>query len=320
MVRRYGGLECLALTTVPVPELGPDDVLIRVQATTVSSGDRRLRAMDFPRGMRTIGRLIFGIRGPRQPILGTECTGTIVQLGSRVTQFAVGDAVIAFTDAKGGAHAEYCRISAQGMIIRRPANLKTEHAAALCFGGITALDFIRRCGVAAQSRVLVIGASGAVGSACVQLAVRAGAHVTASTSTANVALAKALGAHEVIDYTQQDLLQLSQQFDVVLDTVGALDFKRSLPLLVEHGRYAAINGGLADMLRTSRGTRRCIAGPAKVRRAYLEELVQLAAEGAFVPLIDSVTAFADLPQAHARADSGRKRGSAVVLVAAEAMH
>lgn len=311
---RYGDPSSLQLRDVPVPPIGPRDVLIRVRATTVSSGDRRLRAMDFPRGMKTIGRLIFGIHRPRQPIFGSECAGTVAAIGSEVTAFSVGDDVIAFPDAKGGAHAEYCRISGDGLVIKRPEHVTSEQAAALCFGGLTALDFMRRARIGAQARVLVLGATGAVGSAFVQLAVREGAVITATTSTANLALARALGAHEVIDYTQHEITKHGETFDVIADTVGHMHFGQAVPLLAEHGRYVAINGDLRDMLATSRGTRRCIAGPAKARRDYLEEIVKMASERRFVPLIDSVFPFVELPAAHARVDTGRKKGSVVVTL------
>lgn len=314
MLRRYGGPEMLQLTSIPTPMPGPHDVLIRVEATTVSSGDRRLRAMDFPPGMKTLGRLIFGIRGPRRPVLGTECTGTIVAIGAKVTRFTVGDAVIAFPDAKMGAHAEYLRMAEGGILTQRPASFAQETAASLCFGGLTALDFLRRADVKAGERILVIGASGTVGSALVQLAVHQGAQVTAVTSTVNVERARALGAQRVIDYTKQGMSENGELFDVIADAVGAIDFKTSLSMLPENGRYLAINGGIKDMLAGKRGSRRCIAGPARATREALETLIQLVQSGHFRPLIDRVVAFSDLPAAHARADSGRKTGSVVVTL------
>lgn len=312
VVTRYGDPSCLSLQQVPVPSLNPHDVLIRVAAATVSSGDRRLRAMDFPRGMKTIGRLVFGITRPRQRILGSECAGTIAAVGSRVKHFSVGDEVIAFPDMKAGAHAEYCRMAEDGLIIKRPTTIPVEQASALCFAGLTALDFIRRAGISAGTRVLVLGGSGAVGSAFVQLARLKGALVTATTSTANIPLVQQLGAEAVIDYTQHKITELKERFDVVADTVGHLHFPQAVPLLADHGRYLAINGDMQDMLARPCGTRRCIAGPAKARREDLVEIVALTERQAFVPLIDSVVAFADLPSAHARVDTGRKKGSVVV--------
>lgn len=314
MVRRYGGPQVLELISIPTPKLGSQDVLIRVEATTVSSGDRRIRAMDFPPGMKTLGRLIFGIGGPRRAVLGTECTGIIMATGAKVTRFTVGDAVIAFPDAKMGAHAEYLRMAECGILTQRPTNLAVEVAASLCFGGLTAMDFLRRGELKAGERVLVIGASGTVGSALVQLAVHQGGEVTAVTSTANVERVRALGAQHVIDYTKQEINRSGALFDIIADAVGAIDFRTSLNMLSENGRYLAINGGIKDMLARNRGSRRCIAGPASATREALETLVQLTVSRNFHPQIDSMVPFSELPMAHIRADSGRKTGSAVVML------
>jgi NADPH:quinone reductase-like Zn-dependent oxidoreductase len=161
--------------------------------------------------------------------------------------------------------------------------------------------------------VLVIGASGTVGSAIVQLALDAGAQVTGMASTANLDLVHALGA-EALDYTGEDMRTRGAVWDVIADAAGALDWPRAQAMLAEGGRYLAINAGLGAMLARAKGTRRIIAGPAEERREDMEALVDLAVQGRFRPLIDSVRPFAELPAAHARADSGRKRGSAVVIV------
>jgi NADPH:quinone reductase-like Zn-dependent oxidoreductase len=178
--------------------------------------------------------------------------------------------------------------------------------------GIKPMDFLRRSQLKAGERILIVGASGTVGSALVQLAVHRGAQVTAVTSTANLERVQALGVQHVIDYTQHDIRQSKESFDVIADAVGTLHFQTAIPMLSENGRFLAINGGISDMLAGKRGSRRCIAGPARVTREALETLVQLAVDGHFRPLIDRVVAFSDLPAAHARADSGRKTGSVVV--------
>lgn len=314
IARGYGGPEMLALCDLPIPRPGPRDLLIRVQASTVSSGDRRLRAMDFPRGLGLIGRAVFGLRRLRRPILGAELTGIVAAVGDRVRGFVPGDAVIAMTGMRGGGHGEYALVRADTAIVHRPEAMPLEVAASLAFGGTSARDFLRRAGVTAGERVLVIGASGTVGSALVQLAKASGASVTASTSTANLELVRGLGADAVIDYFQQDITRMGSTFDIVADAVGGIDFARALPLLAEGGRYLAINAGVPDMLARSRQGRRCISGPAKEAAADLAALAALWTEGRFRPLIDSVLPFNDLPCAHARADTGRKRGSVVVTM------
>ncbi|MGV6875565.1 NAD(P)-dependent alcohol dehydrogenase [Pseudochelatococcus sp. B33] len=313
-VRAYGGPDVLELRDMPLPRPGARDLLIAVQATTVSAGDRRLRAMDFPRGMGLIGRAAFGIRRPRRPILGAELTGIVVAAGAQASRFSAGDAVIAMTGARGGGHAEYALVREDGPVVPRPETMPPDVAAAIGFGGTTACDFLQRAGLRTGQRVLVIGASGTVGSALVQLAAAAGAEVTGVTSTRNLDLVRGLGAGAVIDYMAQDLARLNAAYDIVADAVGALTFASARPILAEGGRYLAIAGGMGDLLARPRGSRRCIAGPAAEKPEDLAMLVEAWANGGFHPLIDSVVPFTELPRGHVRADSGRKRGSIVVTL------
>ena len=214
-----------------------------------------------------------------------------------------------------GGHAPYAAIKETGLIARKPANLSFEAAASLCFGGMTARDFIRKASLKPGESLLVIGASGTVGSAFVQLAGHMGVHVTAVTSTGNLDHVRAIGADAVIDYKTQAIADIGQSFDVIADTVAATTFTGCLPILKEGGRYLTVAGGLSDMLARRRCTRRSIAGPVKSRREDLLDLIRLAETGAFTPPIDSVFPVEEMRQAHARTDSGRKRGSVVVRVA-----
>lgn len=310
--RRYGGPDILSLEQRPIPSPKPDEVLVRVHATTVSSGDARIRAMRLPPGFNAIGRLVLGLTGPRQPVLGSEASGTVMQVGHRVQAFRPGDQVIAFRDIKMGCHAEYIVMRDRALIIKKPERLDFAQAASLCFGGTTALDYLRKAELKKGERLLVMGASGTVGSAFVQLAKHAGAHVTALTSTGNVALAQLLGADVVIDYKRQDFTALGHRWDVIADTVAASCFRDCLPVLNERGRYLAIAGGLMDMFARKNGTKRSIAGPAGGTMADLMALTQLAENGDFKPLIDQIFAFSAMREAHARVDTGRKRGAVVV--------
>lgn len=315
--RRYGGPDVLERVSRPRPELRPDEVLVRVHATTVSSGDARLRALRLPRGFGVLGRPIFGFRRPRQPILGTEFSGTVAAVGGEVTAWRVGDEVVGFPGAAMGCHAEYRVVSSKVPLIPQPASLTFAEAAALCFGGTTALHFLRRAELKAGERVLVIGAAGAVGSAMVQIARDRGARVTAVVGARNLELARTLGAAEVIDYSSRDYTKEDSVYDVVADTVGALTFRRCVPLLREHGRYLAINADLPGMFARSAGTKRSLAGPASERLDDVRELGRLAAAGVFRPVIDAIFPFDRLPEAHARVDTGHKRGSAVVQLVAD---
>lgn len=310
IVTRYGGPENVVLAERPVPVPGPADVLIEVRATTVNSGDMRIRSFNFPKGFGPIAPLIFGFGKPRQPVLGTDLSGVIVAVGRDVTGFAVGDAVIAQPGM--GTHQRYVVASTKKPLVRKPENLSFEDAAALCFGGTAALEFLRKADLKAGETILVIGAVGSVGAAMVQLARHKGAIVTAATSAGNRALAAELGAHETLDYRETDYTRQVGTYDVIADTVGATDFDACFNALKPGGRFLAVAGGLAEMFRSGRGGKRQIAGAASERVEDVRLLVQLAETGAFRPVIDSVLPFSEIAQAHARVESGRKRGSVVV--------
>lgn len=163
-LKAYGGTDVLTMKSVPVPKPGANEVLIRVQASTVSSADRRIRAMDFPSGLRLAGRLAFGLSRLRRPVLGAELTGIVVALGSRTTRFKIGDPVIALSGLRMGGHAEYAAIPERAAIAVRPAPMPIETAAALSFGGTAARSFRCRARLSADEHILVIGAAGPVGS------------------------------------------------------------------------------------------------------------------------------------------------------------
>ncbi len=310
--RRYGGPETLILERRPVPQPRRGEVLIRTVATSITSADARIRACRFPRGFGAMGRVIFGFTGPRQGILGSELAGVIADVGEGVTAWKPGDAVIAFPGVAMRAHAEYVRMPANGRLAAKPANLSFDEAASLCFGGSTALHYLRKAKLSKGERLLVIGASGAVGSAMIQLGRYLGADVTGVSSAANAALVQSLGAGHVIDYAAADPLDGRETFDVIADTIGCHSFAASLRALNENGRFLAIAGDLAALFAGRRGTRRSIAGPAAEKPQDVAELARLAADGTLRPVIDSIVPFSRLPDAHARADTGRKRGSVVV--------
>ena len=316
MCRAYGAPDRLTLETVarPVPE--PGEVRVRIVATTVSSADWRIRSLEMPRGFGLFGRLAFGLRRPRQPVLGAELLGVVDAVGAGVAAFAPGDAVVGFPGIAMGCHAEYRTMRADAALVRKPENLSFEEAASLCFGGTAALHFLCRADLAPGARILVLGAAGAVGSAMVQLARRRGAVVTAVTRGANHDLVRSRGAAVAIDREAGDFHEIGETFDVVADTVGASDFARCAKLLDEGGRYLAIAADLKGMVQRRIGTKRAIAGPAPERVADVAELARLAEAGAFRPVVGSVLPFERLPEAHILVASRRKCGSAVVRVAA----
>jgi NADPH:quinone reductase-like Zn-dependent oxidoreductase len=273
----------------------------------------------MPPGFGPFGRMVFGLMRPRQPILGTELSGVIDWVGDGVRSFAQGDEVFAFANASMGSHAEYRCIAANGLVAARPRNLTFEQAAALSFGGMTMLGFFRRGELKRGQRVLINGASGAVGSAAVQIARHFGAEVTAVCSTSHTEVVQTLGAHHVIDYTRIDFAAGAAEYDVIVDTVGNAPYARVGRVLAPGGRVLAVLAGFADLLRAPfvgrRQRHRVIAGPSAARVEELHQLADIAAIGAFTPLIDRVYPFAQIVEAHRRVDAGHKRGSVVVTLA-----
>jgi len=308
------------MTELPKPAPGDHELLIRVRATTVSSADWRIRSLEMPRGFGFLGRLAFGIGRPRKPILGSELAGDVEAVGRAVTSFKVGDQVFAFAGAGLGCHAEYKCLPANGAVAPKPPNLSFEQAAALSFGGATMLDFFQRAELRRGERVLVNGASGAVGSAAVQLAKHFGAHVTGVCSTTNIELVKSIGADEVIDYTQRDFAQSHALFDVIVDTVGTAPLTRSRPALSRGGRLLLVLASLPELLKapwhTLTSGKRVIAGPAAERPEYVRVLGELAVAGRFTPVIDRCYPFEQMVDAHRYVDRGHKRGSVVITLRA----
>lgn len=216
----YGSPDVLRLEEVETPVPEDNEVLIRVYATTVSSADCRVRSLNMPTGFGLLTRAMFGVFKPRQPILGTDLAGGIESVGPDVTQFREGDRVFAFSDASMGCHAEYKCMPADGAVARKPENLTFAEAAALSFGGTTALEFFRWGTLEQGEHVLVNGASGSVGTAAVQLAKYFGADVTGVCSTGNLELVTSIGADRVIDYTEEDVTDHVDVYDVIVDTAG----------------------------------------------------------------------------------------------------
>ena len=315
---RYGPPEVLQLKEVEKPTPKDNEVLIKTHATTVTSGDWRVRSLNVPAGFGLIMRLVFGISRPKQPILGTELAGVIESVGKDVSKFKVGDQVFAFSDAAMGCYAEYKCMPEDGAVALKPSNLTYDEAAALSFGGTTALDFFRRGKLQSGERVLVNGASGGVGTAAVQLAKHFGADVTGVCSTANVELVRSLGASHVIDYTKEDFTQNGETYDVIVDTVGTAPFSRSKASLKEGGRLLLVLAGLPDMLQipwvSMTSSKKIIAGPATGRAEDLRFLAELAEAGEFKPVIDRRYPFEQIAEAHRYVDTGRKKGNVVITL------
>lgn len=220
---QYGQPDVLQVKEIEKPIPKDNEILLRVKATAVNSGDVRLRKAD-PFAVR----FIFGLIKPRINILGTVFSGEVESIGKEVKYFKAGDFIFGHTDMSFGSYAEYKCLPENASIALKPANISHKEAAVIPFGGVTALHFIKKAMIKPGQKVLVVGASGAVGSSAVQLAKSSGADVTGVCSTANIALVKSIGADKVIDYTKEDFTQNGEIYDVIFDTVKAISVSRSL--------------------------------------------------------------------------------------------
>lgn len=299
----YGPPEVVQIREVSKPRPGRNDVVIRVRAAALTTSDTRIRGLQFPPRLQVLLRVIIGLRAPRK-VLGLVLSGEVESVGSGVTTFKPGDEVFGFDDKfKFGAHAEYCRWPANDLLVVKPAGLSHEEAAATPYGALMATFFMRRAGVKGGQRVAVFGASGANGTAMVQLASRAGASVTAICSARNCELVRSLGATSCIDYTVEDFTASRAQFDVVLDAVGGLKKPPSreavAKVLAPGGVYVSVDE----------------ARP-RFTQADMEEVARLAGAGALKPVIDRTYPLDRIAEAHAYVDQGHKRGNVILVVSA----
>lgn len=317
---RFGGPEVLRIDEVPMPVPKADEVLVEVNASTVSMADHRLRGRIMPEGLGFLAGLAMGFRGPRNRVLGTEFAGIVASVGKDVTRFRIGDAVLATSINDLGGHAEYACIPEDGIITPMPANLSFEEAASLPFGGLTAFDCFDRAPIDPGARVLINGASGAVGTAAAQMAVAMGAEVTGVCSGRNADLVRDLGAAHVIDYTREDFACNGVVYDHIVDCVGNVPVARAVGSLRKGGALSLVVPSLATL----------VLGKFQGRRAGfqvniifyrggargLQFLVDLAEAGQLRPVIDRSFALEEVAEAHRLVASGRKRGNAILRVAA----
>ncbi len=317
--RRFGPPEVVRLEQRPVPVPQPGEVLVRVHASTVSVADHRARTRDVPRGLDLIAAAGIGLFRPKHHVLGMDAAGVVEAVGAGVTGFTAGDRVIAMMGAGFGGHAEYVCVPADGAITRAPADLTHEEAVTLVFGGITAQGFLSQVSIGPGTTVLVNGASGAVGTAVIQLARRLGAQVTAVTSGPNAELVTSLGADRVIDYTRQDFTANGARYDVIVDGVGNAAFEKVEASINPGGALLLVICDLRGMLRSRGQSRRSgklvtwdVGRPGA---AELAQLVGLAESGRYRPVIDRAYDLGDVVEAHRYVDTGRKRGNVVLRIA-----
>lgn len=310
---QYGQPEVLQVKQVEKPTPKKNEILLRIKATAVNSGDWRLRKAD-PFAVR----FIFGLTKPKINVLGSVFSGEVESIGEEVKKFKVGDLVFGHIDMSFGAYAEYKCLPENASIALKPANISHKEAAVIPFGGVTALHFIKKAAIKPGQKVLVVGASGAVGSAAVQLAKSFGANVTGVCSTANIALVKSIGADKVIDYTKEDFTQNGETYDVIFDTVKAISVSRSLKSLNKNGIMILSAAGMSEMLQgawiSMTSSKKVMTGVISHTASDILFLKGLIETGKFKPIIDRTYSLEQIAEAHAYVEKGHKKGNVAIEV------
>lgn len=312
--KTYGPPEVMELREVEKPVPKDDEVLIMVHATTATSGDCKVRRAD-PFAVR----FFFGLKKPRIGILGSELSGEVEGTGKDVKLFKKGDLVLCGTGIELGANAEYICLEEKAAIVIKPLNMTFEEAASVPFGATTSLFFLRDKGhIQKGQKVLIYGASGALGTYAVQLAKSFGTEVAAVCSTKNMDLVKSLGADHVFDYTKEDFTKSGETYDIIFDTVGKTSFSKCKSSLKENGIYLTPVPGLpqyARMISTSvRGNKKLKGGMAPMRKEDLLFLKELIEDGKVKSVIDRSYPLEQMAAAHRYVETGRKRGSVVITL------
>jgi NADPH:quinone reductase-like Zn-dependent oxidoreductase len=312
---RYGPPEVLRIEEVERPVPADDDVLVRVHAATVNRNDCAWR-----RASPFFMRAFAGWRRPKGRILGDEFAGTVAAIGGKVTRFAVGDEVFgvrAYLDEGLGCQAEYLTAGETSAIGRKPANVSFEEAAAACDAALSALPFLRKAGVTNGTSLMIYGASGAIGTAAVQLARHMGADVTGFAGSRNLDLVRSLGAREVVDYEAVDAADTGRRFDVIFDAVGKLSFLRMRRSLTPRGAFGSAGGllnfAMIPITARSRG-RRVVFAPPAFSQPSVEFLAGLMESGAFRPVIDRTYPLEQVVEASRYVESERKVGNVVLIL------
>ena len=294
---KSGPPEVLEVIEIDRPVPKDNEVLVRVHATTVTSGDCNMRSFKMPFLFWLLMRIMHGARRPERPIPGSELAGEIEAVGASVTRFRPGDPVFASIGMAFGANAEYLCMPGDGVVALKPANSTYEEAAAVPFGGLSALYFLRKGHIQSGQKVLINGASGALGTYAVQLAKHFGAEVTGVSSTNNLELVESLGADAVVDYTKEDFTQGATRYDLIFDAVGKRSASECRRALAPNGTFVTSSAGLVQDCAED--------------LIFLKGLIEA---GEIRPVIDRRYPLEQIAEAHRYVEGGHKRGNVVITV------
>ena len=322
--RRFGSPDVVHVEQILKPTPKGGEVLIKVHSSTVSAADHRARSRDIPPGLGILAAIGIGLFRPSHHVLGMDVAGVVEAVGTDVITFTPGDRVIAMLGGKFGGHAEYICVPQDGALTRAPANMTFEQAVTLPFGGTTARGFLNQVAIKPGDTVLVNGASGAVGTAVVQLAKELGAHVTGVTSGPNRELVTALGADRAIDYTTDDFLVEGKQYNIIVDCVGNASFGQAESSIKPGGALLLVFADLKALLRSRGQSRKSgkLVTPyvGKYSSEDLAYIVSLAESGRYQAVIDRTYDLADIAEAHRYVDAGHKKGNVVLRIAIPTTH
>jgi NADPH:quinone reductase-like Zn-dependent oxidoreductase len=316
---KYGPPEVLKIMEIDKPTPKENEILIKILSTSVTIADSRVRGFNVPLSFWLPARMALGFRKPRKSILGMELSGVIESVGNNVKLYKQGDRIFANTGHNCfGAYAEYCCMPESGNIAIKPENISFEEAAAITFGGITALQFLRKGNIKQGDKVLIYGASGSIGTYAIQLAKYFGAEVTGVCSTGNLEMVKSLGADKVIDYTTTDFSKSGQNYDVIFDTVGKASISGTIRSLKSTGIYihAVTSPATEIIIRLSLLTskKKLIGGTFTPNNEQINFLKKLIEERKIRPIIDRRYSLDQIIEAHRYVDLGHKRGNVVITI------